>query len=284
MKFKSDIDVDTDNKINLSRTSWITFYGNSSLDHAIGSRNNTGAASDDIRISLNPIAEARQNFKLAKKDPTVFYCILANSWFWLYGGSFLTQVPNFAVTVLNGHATLITILLAAFIIGVAIGSLLCTKLSGGVVEPGIVPIGAIGLTVFAIDLFFSSSAFQLGNQSASSVLPVQFFGLIGALRVTFDLIFIGLFGGLYIVPLYSMIQQRSASDVRARVLSVNNICNAFYMVVGSIIGIICLSILSWTIPQFFFGIAVMNMLFTGYIFYRVPEFLHRFKIWGSSLG
>jgi MFS family permease len=242
------------------------------------------SASDDIRISLNPIAEARQNFKLAKKDPTVFYCILANSWFWLYGGSFLTQVPNFAVTVLNGHATLITILLAAFIIGVAIGSLLCTKLSGGVVEPGIVPIGAIGLTVFAIDLFFSSSAFQLGNQSASSVLPVQFFGLIGALRVTFDLIFIGLFGGLYIVPLYSMIQQRSASDVRARVLSVNNICNAFYMVVGSIIGIICLSILSWTIPQFFFGIAVMNMLFTGYIFYRVPEFLQRFKIWGSSLG
>jgi MFS family permease len=242
------------------------------------------SASDDIRISLNPIAEARQNFKLAKKDPTVFYCILANSWFWLYGGSFLTQVPNFAVTVLNGHATLITILLAAFIIGVAIGSLLCTKLSGGVVEPGIVPIGAIGLTVFAIDLFFSSSAFQLGNQSASSVLPVQFFGLIGALRVTFDLIFIGLFGGLYIVPLYSMIQQRSASDVRARVLSVNNICNAFYMVVGSIIGIICLSILSWTIPQFFFGIAVMNMLFTGYIFYRVPEFLYRFKIWGSSLG
>jgi MFS family permease len=242
------------------------------------------SASDDIRISLNPIAEARQNFKLAKKDPTVFYCILANSWFWLYGGSFLTQVPNFAVTVLNGHATLITILLAAFIIGVAIGSLLCTKLSGGVVEPGIVPIGAIGLTVFAIDLFFSSSAFQLGNQSASSVLPVQFFGLIGALRVTFDLIFIGLFGGLYIVPLYSMIQQRSASDVRARVLSVNNICNAFFMVVGSIIGIICLSILSWTIPQFFFGIAVMNMLFTGYIFYRVPEFLQRFKIWGSSLG
>ena len=242
------------------------------------------SASDDIRISLNPIAEARQNFKLAKKDPTVFYCILANSWFWLYGGSFLTQVPNFAVTVLNGHATLITILLAAFIVGVAIGSLLCTKLSGGVVEPGIVPIGAIGLTVFAIDLFFSSSAFQLGNQSASSVLPVQFFGLIGALRVTFDLIFIGLFGGLYIVPLYSMIQQRSASDVRARVLSVNNICNAFYMVVGSIIGIICLSILSWTIPQFFFGIAVMNMLFTGYIFYRVPEFLQRFKIWGSSLG
>jgi MFS family permease len=241
------------------------------------------SADTDITISLNPIAEARQNFRLAKKDPTVFYCILANSWFWLYGGSFLTQVPNFAVTILNGHPTLITILLAAFIIGVAIGSLLCTKLSGGEVEPGIIPLGAIGLTVFAMDLFFSSNAFQLANAGVSSVLPLQFFGLTGSLRVTFDLMFIGLFGGLYIVPLFSMIQQRSASGVRARVLSVNNICNAFYMVIGSIIGIICLSGLGWSIPEFFFGIAVMNILFTGFIFYQVPEFLQRFKIWALSL-
>ena len=134
-----------------------------------------------------------------------------------------------------------------------------------------------------MDLFFSSNAFQLANAGVSSVLPLQFFGLTGSLRVTFDLMFIGLFGGLYIVPLFSMIQQRSASGVRARVLSVNNICNAFYMVIGSIIGIICLSGLGWSIPEFFFGIAVMNILFTGFIFHQVPEFLQRFKIWALSL-
>ena len=93
--------------------------------------------------------------------------------------------------------------------------------------------------------------------------------------------FIGLCGGLFIVPLYSMIQQRSASNVRARVLSVNNIFNAFYMVVGSLIGILFLSILGWSIPEFFLAIALLNVLFTGFIFYRVPEFLQRFRAWVS---
>lgn len=237
------------------------------------------AENKGLVIGLNPIGQTRENFKLAKKDPTVFYCILANSWFWLYGGSFLTQVPNFAVTVLNGHPTLISILLAAFIVGVAIGSLLCNKLSNGQVEPGLIPLGALGLTLFAVDLFFSSSAFQLANQDAAVVMPTAFFGLPGGIRIGFDLMCIGLCGGLFIVPLYSMIQQRSASNVRARVLSVNNICNAFYMVVGSFIGIFFLSILNWSIPQFFFAIALLNLGFTGFIFYRVPEFIQRSKIW-----
>lgn len=237
------------------------------------------AENSALVIGLNPIRQSRENFKLAKQDPTVFYCILANSWFWLYGGSFLTQVPNFAVTVLKGHPTLISILLAAFIIGVAIGSLLCNRLSKGKVEPGLIPIGALGLTVFAIDLFFSSNAFQLANQGVIAVMPNEFFGLSGGVRVGFDLMFIGLCGGLFIVPLYSMIQQRSAANIRARVLSVNNICNAFYMVIGSLIGILFLSILGWSIPEFFFAIALLNLVFTGFIFYLVPEFMQRAKIW-----
>lgn len=235
-----------------------------------------------VIIGLNPISQTRNNFKLAKQDPTVFYCILANSWFWLYGGSFLTQVPNFAVTILNGHPTLISILLAAFIVGVAIGSLLCNKLSGGEVEPGLIPLGALGLTLFAVDLFFSSSAFQIANQAIDVVMPSEFFSLPGGVRVSLDLMCIGLCGGLFIVPLYSMIQQRSASNIRARVLSVNNICNAFYMVIGSLIGIVFLSILGWSIPQFFLGIAFMNILFTGFIFYHVPEFMQRFRLWVSG--
>ena len=237
------------------------------------------AENSALVIGLNPIRQSRENFKLAKQDPTVFYCILANSWFWLYGGSFLTQVPNFAVTVLKGHPTLISILLAAFIIGVAIGSLLCNRLSKGKVEPGLIPIGALGLTVFAIDLFFSSNAFQLANQGVIAVMPNELFGLSGGVRVGFDLMFIGLCGGLFIVPLYSMIQQRSAANIRARVLSVNNICNAFYMVIGSLIGILFLSILGWSIPEFFFAIALLNLVFTGFIFYLVPEFMQRAKVW-----
>ena len=147
------------------------------------------AENSTLVIGLNPIRQSRENFKLAKQDPTVFYCILANSWFWLYGGSFLTQVPNFSVTVLKGHPTLISILLAAFIIGVAIGSLLCNRLSNGKVEPGLIPVGALGLTVFSIDLFFSSNAFQTANQGVIAVMPSEFFGLSGGIRVGFDLMF-----------------------------------------------------------------------------------------------
>ena len=65
------------------------------------------------KLSLNPITETAVNFSLARENRTVFYCILAISWFWLYGGCFLTQVPNYTVTVLNGpvsytHLTLPT--------------------------------------------------------------------------------------------------------------------------------------------------------------------------------
>ena len=109
-------------------------------------------------VSFNPIRETAVNYRLAKHNKTVLYCIFSSSWFWLYGACFLTQVPNFSVAILGGDPKLISILLGAFIIGVAIGSLCCTRLSRGRVEPGLVPMGAIGLSLFAIDLFFSSTA------------------------------------------------------------------------------------------------------------------------------
>ena len=128
----------------------------------------------EIRISLNVLREAGRNLGFARENMTVFYCIMGISWFWLFGGSFLTQVPNFAVSVLQGHPTLVSVLLAAFIIGVAIGSILCARVSGKQVEPGLIPLGGIGLTIFSTDIFFSTNAFQLANPTASQVLPLAF--------------------------------------------------------------------------------------------------------------
>ena len=178
------------------------------------------------KLSLNPFAETAGNFRMARENRTVFHCILAISWFWLYGGCFLTQVPNFTVTVLNGHPRLISILLGAFIVGVALGSLLCNRLSRGVIEPGIVPLGAIGLSIFAFDLSFASIAYQETHGSLSSIMPSQFIGLEGGAHILIDLVLIGMFGGFFIVPLNSMVQQRTAANNRARVLSVNAIINA----------------------------------------------------------
>ena len=237
------------------------------------------SAAQQADLILNPLTVALSNVKLARKNPTVFYCIIAISWFWLYGGSFLTQVPNYAVTVLNGHPTLISILLGAFIVGVAIGSLLCHRLSKGQVEPGLVPIGGLGLSVFAVDLFFTSGLYQEANADLTAVLPLTFFAVTGGIHIMLDLMFIGMFGGMLVVPLYSMIQQRTENETRARVLSVNNIINAIFMVVGALLGMLFLSILGWSIPQFFLAVALMNALFLSVIFALDTIFIQRVMTW-----
>ena len=235
------------------------------------------------KVGFNPFPVTAQNYRLARENPLVFHCILGISWFWLYGGAFLTQVPNFAVAVLHGHPTLISVLLAAFIVGVALGALLCHRFSRGNVEPGLVPLGGLGLSVFAIDLFFTSMSYQAGNPVGETIMPLQFLTMGTGMHIMLDLMFIGMFGGFLIVPLYSMIQERTSGDKRARVISINNIFNALYMVFGALLGIVFLSILGWTIPQFFLAIAVLNMLVLGAIFYSAPEFIQRFKIWIASL-
>ena len=236
------------------------------------------AVSNDS-LSFSPLRETGKGYHLAKRNPLVLHCIFAISWFWLYGGCFLTQVPNFAITVLAGHPRLISILLAAFIIGVAVGSLLCHRLSGGKIEPGLVPLGALGLSLFALDLYFSSTSYMAANQFVEAVLPMQFLLASTGFRVLVDLILIGLFGGLFIVPLYAMIQRATEDNVRARVFAINNIINTLFMVAGSLLGMFCLSFLSWTIPQFFVVVAALNTLFMGLIFYLEPVFLNRFKRW-----
>ena len=240
------------------------------------------SAAQQGTLTLNPLTVARGNLKLARKNPTVFYCIIAISWFWLYGGSFLTQVPNYAVTVLQGHPTLISILLGAFIVGVAIGSLLCHRLSKGQVEPGLVPIGGLGLSVFAVDLFFTSGLYQTANADLSAVLPLTFIALTDGIHILLDLMFIGMFGGMLVVPLYSMIQQRTEDETRARVLSVNNIINAIFMVVGALLGMLFLSILGWSIPQFFLAVALMNAVFLSAIFALDKIFIERVMAWVSK--
>ena len=234
------------------------------------------------KLRLNPFTETAGNFRMARENRTVFYCILAISWFWLYGGCFLTQVPNYTITILNGHPRLISILLGAFIVGVAIGSLLCNRLSKGAVEPGLVPLGALGLSVFAFDLSFTSIAYQQANASFADIMPGQFLSLSGGTHILIDLVMIGMFGGFFIVPLNSMVQQRTAGNKRARVLSVNAIINAAFMVGGSLLGMFFLSFLGWSIMEFFITVAIMNIMVVGMIFIRVPKFFSRFILWSSN--
>ena len=231
----------------------------------------------ELAVNLNPFSETWRNIGFARQNRTVFLSILAISWFWLYGALFLAQFPVYAKNVLGGDETSVTLLLATFTVGIGLGSMLCEKLSGKHVEIGLVPFGSIGLTLFGIDLVFASPA------SLPAAAPLAIGALLGqheTWRVLFDLVGLGLFGGFFIVPLYVLIQLRSASEHRARIIAANNILNALFMVVGALVAAGLLGN-GLSIPQLFGIAALFNALVAIYIYRQVPEFTQRFIAWSQ---
>jgi len=222
-----------------------------------------------------PWQQTKAAVSISYQNRTLYLSIMAISWFWFLGAGYLTQFPNFAKTVLGGDNTVVTALLVAFSVGVGAGSMLCERLSGDKVELGIVPVGALGLTIFGISLFFSSPA-----SITTELLSLSQFLATGlGWKVLFDLLFIGIFGGLFIVPLYALLQQRAEPQQRARVIAANNIFNALLMVVSALAGILFLSVLDLAIPEYFLVLAIMNAVIALYVFSQVPEFAVRFVIY-----
>ncbi|HRD92549.1 MAG TPA: MFS transporter [Accumulibacter sp.] len=229
----------------------------------------------ELVVGLNPFTETWRNVGFARQNRTVFLSILGISWFWLYGAMFLAQFPVYAKNVLGGNETTVTLLLAVFTVGIGIGSLLCDRLSAGHVEIGLVPFGSIGLTVFGIDLAFASPDLL----PAGAPLPLA--GVLAmhqTWRVLFDLFALGLFGGFFIVPLYALIQLRSAPEQRARIIAANNILNALFMVCGALAAAGLLGN-GLSIPALFGIAALCNAAVAVYIYSLVPEFMLRFIAW-----
>jgi hypothetical protein len=227
-----------------------------------------------MRIDWNPFTETWRNLKFTSQNRTVFLSILGISWFWAFGLVFLSQFPNLTKDVLHGDESVVSLLLTLFSVGVGIGSLLCERLSGHKVEIGLVPFGAIGLTVFGVDAYFA-----MAYLPAHALQDVWAFLADRAhLRLIIDLCLIGLFGGFYIVPLYALIQIRSEPAHRSRIIAGNNILNALFMVlsVGMVIGMFSAGL---NIPQVLLATALLNALVAIYIFTVVPEFLMRFLVW-----
>jgi 1-acyl-sn-glycerol-3-phosphate acyltransferase len=234
----------------------------------------TPAVAPELAINWNPFTETWRNARLAHGNLVVWRAMLGISWFWFYGAIYLAQLPAFTQRVLGGDEHVFTLLLALFSIGIGIGSLLCERLSGRKVELGLVPFGSIGLTLFAIDLWLATRAMSAGTSSG-----VASFLAVGAhWRVAADIVLLGVFGGFYTVPLYALIQSRSAPSHRSRIIAANNILNALFIVVsaGVAIGLLAAGV---TIPALFAVIGVMNAVVAIYIYTLVPEFLMRFLAW-----
>lgn len=236
---------------------------------------NAPATDPGLKINWNPVSETWRNLRLAHGNVVVFRSLLGISWMWFFGAVFLSQFPSFAKEVLHGDEHVASLLLVVFSIGIGIGSLLCEMLSRRHVEIGLVPLGAIGMSVFAMDLYFASR----GLASPSGYYGVGTFLAQGAhWRVMADLLLLSLFAGLYSVPMYALIQLRSPATHRARIIAANNILNALFMIASAVIAGALLKA-DVSIPQIFFLTGLANAVVALYIFLLVPEYLLRFAAW-----
>ena len=241
------------------------------------------ATDPSLKINWNPFSETLRNLKLAHGNLVVFRSLLGISWMWFFGAVFLSQFPSFAKDVLHGDEQVASLLLVVFSIGIGTGSLLCEVLSRRHVEIGLVPLGAIGMSVFAIDLYFASRGLQgTGGAGPTAVFTLgQFIAVPGHWRVMADLALLSLFAGLYSVPMYALIQLRAQPTHRARIIAANNILNALFMIASSVIAGLLLHF-SFSIPQIFLLVGLANAVVAFYIFMLVPEYLLRFIAWVAS--
>ncbi|MCW8925988.1 MAG: 1-acyl-sn-glycerol-3-phosphate acyltransferase, partial [Xanthomonadales bacterium] len=232
------------------------------------------AVAPELKINWNFLVETFRNIGFIRENKVVLNSVLGISWFWFFGATFLVQIPSYSETVLGGDEKLMSTLLAMFIIGISTGSLLCERLSGKQVEIGLVPFGAIGLTLFGIDIYFASPT----TPAVYSGLG-EFFTHGANWHIIIDLLMIGIFAGFYIVPLYALVQQRSEPGHRSRVIAGNNILNALFMVISAVFAMFLLGSAGFSIPQLFLVTALLNLVVAVYVFSIVPEFLIRFLIW-----
>ena len=224
---------------------------------------------------LNPVKDTLEIIRLATRRKAIFLSILGVSWFWLLGGLYIAQIPNLTKVHLYGDQTVVTLLLGFFTLSIAAGSLLCEWLSGRKIEIGLVPFGALGLSIAGIDVYFAINALEpVATRGAMDFLAAD-----GTPRLLVDIFLLGVFAAFYEVPLYASIQARTPEATRARVIAATNIINSFFMVTGSLCAILWLSVLGLSIPSLLLSLAIGTLLVAGFIFGQVPEFAMRFLIW-----
>lgn len=229
----------------------------------------TAAAADpNLKINYNILQEIGRMMGRARQTRTVFLSIIGISWFWLVGATFLSQFPNYSKTLLGGNASVVTLFMFTFSLGIGIGSYGCTKLLKGVISAKYVPLSAFALTVFIIDLYFASV--DLSAPGGALITASDFLNTPTNLRILFDLAAISICGGLYTVPLYAILQNDSDPRKRSRIIAANNLMNALFMVVGAIVATGMLA-LDWTIPEVFLSLAIANCFVGLYITRLLPS-------------
>ena len=226
------------------------------------------------RHALLPFQPWRQTKALlayTARQKTIFQCILAISWFWLLGGALLTQIPQYTKEILNSDPTVTTYLLVLFSVGIGIGSLLSNLLARGRIEAGLVPVGA-----FILAAGLAGVILIQGNPAIGALQTLAAFSHDPRfIPTTLSFFAIAFGGGIYAVPLYAIIQHRAESGHKSQVIAANNIINALFLVIVSLLGVLVLGVLGWSMQALFALLLGLHLAISLYIFTVVPEFIMR---------
>ncbi len=229
------------------------------------------AISPDRKINFGIIKPSIEVLRVSRKKKSVFGGVLGISWFWFLGATLLSIFPIYALTTLNADQDTVTLFLAIFSIGVGCGSIICERVSKGHLELGLVVFGAIGMTIFLFDLFLiGTPSFVTEQRLQFSVFFDHFTGF----RILADLFLFSVCGGFYTVPLYTAIQKLSDPKDRSMVIAGNNILNALFMVVASVLLIILLG-LKLSIPKLFLIYSLINLVVAFAIYRNISEYFWR---------
>ena len=238
------------------------------------------AVGEPVRINPNIAGETVNMLRHASSRRDVFLSILGISWFWLVGATFLSQFPAYAKDVLGGDENIVTLFLAVFSIGIGLGSMLCSRVLKGEVTAKFVPFSALAMTAFMIDLYFASTqvTFASGTQIATFLSDPM------GVRILADLLMVAISGGLFIVPLYAILQTRGDAAHRARDIAANNIFNALFMVASAVVIAVMLGS-GLSIPHVFLTVAIANAFVALYICKLLPdELIKAFLRWTFKLA
>lgn len=215
------------------------------------------AAAPKLKINYNFLGEAWNIICHTRKNEDVFLSILGISWFWLVGFTFLAQFPVYGKDVIGGNEDVVTLFLTVFSVGIVLGSLVCNKLLKGKVSGSLAHIGALGMSAFIVLLYIASPG---GVAEAGDYMGIREFIFIDAenLLILFSLLMVSVFGGIYIVPLYAIMQSRSEDSHRSRTVAANNILNSLFMVGGALATMTMLK-MNMRVVDVFLTLAILNI-------------------------
>ena len=216
-----------------------------------------------LAVRWNPLTETWRNIAFVRQSPQVFTAVLGISWFWFVGATYLVQLPNYARTTLYANEQVVTLLLTLFTIGIGTGSLLCSRFSRRGLNFKLVAFGASGLTLFGIDLYFVQLPTTATLQGLSAFMQQA-----DSYRVLLDVLALGISGGLYIVPLFTHVQQQESASRLSRVIAGNNILNALLMVLSALLAMLLLGN-GISIAQLFLLVSLLNLLVGWWVYWRL---------------